>query len=80
MAEGSVSSVWHKSFANLPSIAVDTLSFVSSPQETDENAVLSLYSSLYRQSFVQNTTEQFAMIVCWECLVFILLPPQVVLS
>jgi len=84
MAVGSVGLVWHKSLANLPSITVDPLfaSFLVHRKLMKMLflPVLSLYSSLYHQSFVQNTTEQCAVIICTECLVFILLPPKMVIS
>jgi len=52
-AEGSVGSVWHE----FSKFAVDngqsTLSIVSCPQETDENAVLCLFF-LYIHPYIAN--------------------------
>jgi len=79
MAEGSVGLVWHKNLGNLLSITFDPRfpSFLvcRKVMKISSLPILSVYSSLYRQSFVQNTTQQCSMIVCMQCLIFILLFP-----
>jgi len=68
MAEGSVGLVWHKS---LEQISLDngrsTLSFVSSPQETDENAVLCLFF-LYIHLLSPIIRAKHHTAVCHDCL------------